>query len=275
MARRREIPRTPPAAPCAAGIDAGAIATKALILSDGEILAFSILPTGADGVRAARNAFRGALRKARLAPSGVGPVVATGYGRKTVPFAAAALTEITCHARGASFLFPGTETVIDIGGQDTKIISVRDGFVEDFVMNDRCAAGTGRFLEIMAQALEVPLVGMGRESLRARRAGAGGTRISNTCTVFAESEVVSLLSRRVPRREIILALHEAVADRIAGMAGKFPLGRRVTLTGGVAKNEGVADALRRRLGIAIDVPPEPQIVGALGAALLSIPRPVA
>lgn len=264
---RRATRSAPEAFPCTAGIDAGAIATKALILKGGGILAFSILPTGADGVRAARDAFRGALRKARLEPSGVAAAAATGYGRKTIPFATAALTEITCHARGASFLFPGTETVIDIGGQDTKIISVRDGFVRDFVMNDRCAAGTGRFLEIMSQALEIPLAEMGNEGLRARRNNAGGIRISNTCTVFAESEVVSLLSRRMPRRDIVLALHEAVADRIAGMAGRFPLGRRVTLTGGVAKNRGVADAIGRRLGVAVDIPPEPQIVGALGAAL--------
>ncbi len=241
------------------------------VLKGGEILAFSILSTGADGVKAARDAFRGALRTARLEPSGVAAAAATGYGRKNVSFAAAALTEITCHARGASFLFPGTETVIDIGGQDTKIISVRDGFVRDFVMNDRCAAGTGRFLEIMSQALEIPLEEMGNEGLRARRGGASGLRISNTCTVFAESEVVSLLSRRMPRRDIVLALHEAVADRIAGMAGRFPLGRRVTLTGGVAKNRGVADAIGRRLGVAVDIPPEPQIVGALGAALLARP----
>jgi predicted CoA-substrate-specific enzyme activase len=136
-------------------------------------------------------------------------------------------------------------------------------------MNDRCAAGTGRFLEIMAQALEVPLAQMGRESLRARRAGGGGIRISNTCTVFAESEVVSLLTQRKPRREIILALHEAVADRIAGMAVRFPLGREVTLSGGVAKNRGVADCIGRRLGVRINIPSEPQIVGALGAALLA------
>ena len=121
---RRATRSAPEAFPCTAGIDAGAIATKALILKGGGILAFSILPTGADGVRAARDAFRGALRKARLEPSGVAAAAATGYGRKTIPFATAALTEITCHARGASFLFPGTETVIDIGGQDTKIISV-------------------------------------------------------------------------------------------------------------------------------------------------------
>jgi len=146
---------------------------------------------------------------------------------------------------------------------------VRGGFVKDFVMNDRCAAGTGRFLEIMAQALEVPLEEMGRESLRARRAGGVAIRISNTCTVFAESEVVSLLTQRKPRREIILALHEAVADRIAGMAGRFPLGREVTLSGGVAKNRGVADCLDRRLGVRINIPPEPRIVGALGAAILA------
>lgn len=141
-------------------------------------------------------------------------------------------------------------------------------------MNDRCAAGTGRFLEIMARALEIPLAEMGRESLRARRAGGGAIRISNTCTVFAESEVISLLTRQKPRGEIILALHEAVADRIAGMAARFQPGKEVTLTGGVAKNGGVADCIGRRLGVRLNIPPEPQIVGALGAALLACPRRV-
>ena len=254
-----------------AGVDVGSVAAKAVIFDpqSRSLLGKAVLPTGWN----AREAGEKALAAACADAGGIAAsrIVGTGYGRISLPFADQVVTEITCHARGASFLFPGTETVIDIGGQDTKIISVRDGFVRDFVMNDRCAAGTGRFLEIMSQALEIPLEEMGNEGLRARRGGASGLRISNTCTVFAESEVVSLLSRRMPRRDIVLALHEAVADRIAGMAGRFPLGRRVTLTGGVAKNRGVADAIGRRLGVAVDIPPEPQIVGALGAALLARP----
>jgi predicted CoA-substrate-specific enzyme activase len=252
-----------------AGIDVGAISTKAVLVSTDRLLASTVSATGADGPGAAAACLCAALKMAGIARRDLRALSATGYGRNAVPFAGAVFTEITCHAKGASFLFPGTETVIDIGGQDCKIISVRGGAVRDFVMNDRCAAGTGRFLEIMAQALETPLTAMGRESLRARRDGAGNVRISHTCTVFAESEVVSMLARRTPKREIILALHDAVAERILGMAHRFPLGRRITLAGGVAKNKGVVDSLQRKLGLTLNVPDDPQIVGALGAALLA------
>lgn len=252
-----------------AGIDVGAISTKTMLIRGGKPIGWAISSTGADAAASARDSFRAALRNARLTAGSISSVAATGYGRNAVPFADAVYTEITCHARGACRLFPGTETVIDIGGQDCKIISVRRGAVLDFVMNDRCAAGTGRFLEIMSQALETPLEEMGREGMRAWSGKKRKIRISHTCTVFAESEVVSLLARRKPKREIILALHDAVAERILGMAHRFPLRRRITLSGGVAKNEGVVESLRRALGLRLNVPEEPQTVGALGAALLA------
>lgn len=247
-------------------MDVGAVDTKAVILRGAELLAFSIRPTGAG---AAADCLRAALRRAGVAAGDLRATASTGYGRDGVPFPAAPLAETACHARAASHFFPGTATVIDIGGQDVNIISVRAGAAADFVTNDRCAAGTGRFLEIMAGALKIPLSAMGRESLRARREGGGSIRISGVCAIFAESEVISLLSQRRPRGEILLALHEAVAERIAGMAGGIPIGPEAVLTGGVAKNAGVADCVARRLGIRVDIPPEPRITGALGAALLA------
>jgi len=255
--------------PVFAGVDVGAVSTKVALIRDGAILDWAITSTGADAAAAALKSFRTALRNASLARRSVRKVAATGYGRNAVHFADKVYTEIACHARGACSLFPGTDTVIDIGGQDCKIISVRDGAVLDFVMNDRCAAGTGRFLEIMSQALETPLEQMGREGLRAGRGARPKIKITRTCTVFAESEVVSLLAQGKPKGDIILALHEAVAERILGMAHSFPIGRIVTLSGGVAKNEGVVRSLCRALGRKLNIPEEPQIVGALGAAILA------
>ena len=196
----------------------------------------------------------------------IGRVVATGYGRIAVPFASKKVTEITCHARGAYHLFPQTRTVIDIGGQDSKVIRLgKDGRVVDFVMNDKCAAGTGRFLEVMARALEVSLEDMGRLSDLARER----LTISSMCTVFAESEVVSLIAEGHPKEDIIRGLHDAVSERVAGMAERVGLENGVTMTGGVAKNAGVVRSLEERLGVKISRPEEPQIVGALGAALIA------
>lgn len=258
--------------PITMGIDVGAISTEAVVLRGEETLAYTIVPTGARVNIAARRCFRSTLEKANITREEIRSVVATGYGRRNLTFADSSITEITSHSRGAIHLFPGTGTVIDIGGQDTKIIFLKEGAVRDFVMNDRCAAGTGRFLEVMAHALEIPLERMGDESLRARRGNTVDTRISSTCTVFAESEVVSLLAEGKPRSRIILAIHEAIAERILAMAHRFRLGKRITLSGGVAKNSGVVDCIHRRLGVPLNIPDEPQLVGALGAALFARDR---
>jgi predicted CoA-substrate-specific enzyme activase len=176
------------------------------------------------------------------------------------------ITEITCHARGAFFVHPETRTVIDIGGQDSKVIRLDgQGRNVDFQMNDKCAAGTGRFLEVMAHALEVNLEDLGGLSLSAQRT----IQISSMCTVFAESEVVSLIAENQPKEVIIRGLHDAIADRILGLVRRVGVEEKVTLTGGVAKNEGVVRALEERLAVRLFVPPEPQIIGALGAALLA------
>jgi len=193
-------------------------------------------------------------------------VVATGYGRNSVRVADRAVTEITCHAAGAVFLRPGVRTVIDIGGQDSKIIVLEEnGRVKDFAMNDKCAAGTGRFLEVMARALEVDLDQFGAFAANAERPAA----ISSLCTVFAESEVISLIAKGEIRENIIAGIHDAVSARVMAMAGRLDLREPMMMTGGVAKNSGVVRALERRSGLAIEVSPLAQVTGAIGAALIA------
>jgi len=249
-----------------AGIDVGSLSAEAVLLRNGTILAYSILPTGANSRGAAERALDEALEKAGIRQDDIAATVATGYGRINVPFAARQVTEISCHARGVTHLFPDARTVIDIGGQDSKAIRVAPGGkVLDFAMNDKCAAGTGRFLEVMARALEVELAELGNLALEARKAAA----ISSMCTVFAESEVVSLIAQGVPRDEIARGLCNAVAERIANLVHRVGLEPQVVMTGGVAKNAGVVRAIEEKLGERLVIPPEPQITGALGAALLA------
>ena len=249
-----------------AGMDIGSITTETVILRDREVFSSVIMPTGANSRKAAERSLSAALGKASLDPEDVTAIVTTGYGRASFPRATKMITEITCHARGAFFLHPRTRTVIDIGGQDSKVIRLdTQGRNVDFQMNDKCAAGTGRFLEVMAHALEVKVEELGRLSLIAPRT----IKISSMCTVFAESEVVSLIADNQPKEVIIRGLHDSIADRVLGMVNRVGIEEEVTLTGGVAKNEGVVRALEDRLGLKMFIPPEPQIIGALGAALLA------
>jgi len=190
--------------------------------------------------------------------------VATGYGRINVPFADKQITEISCHARGVACLLPEARTVIDIGGQDSKGIKLKEGRAVDFVMNDKCAAGTGRFLEVTAEGLGVKLEDMGRLSLQAKNK----VEIGSTCTVFAAQEVVAKLAEGVPLTDIIAGLHEAIAARIYSMVGRLKIEREVALTGGGAKNIGLVKALEAKLGFPVLLPPEPLLTGAIGAALL-------
>lgn len=250
----------------AAGIDVGSLSAEAVLLSADGVLAYTIIPTGVDSRRAAEKAIASALQSASLEFKDLDLIVATGYGRISVPFAHKQITEITCHGRGAFHLDPAVRTVIDIGGQDSKVIRLDgEGKVLDFAMNDKCAAGTGRFLEVMAATLEVELEELAALSKEASRP----TPISSTCTVFAESEVVSLLAAGVPRAEIARGLHESVAARTSGLVYRVGLVEAVMMTGGVAKNRAVVEALEEKLQVGIAVPPEPQITGALGAALLA------
>jgi predicted CoA-substrate-specific enzyme activase len=205
-----------------------------------------------------------ALQKGGLAFADVAFVVATGYGRINVPFADRQVTEITCHAKGIHSIMPAARTVIDVGGQDTKGIKIRDGKVAGFVMNDKCAAGTGRFLDVMADALGVPLERLGELSLSAEKPA----EISNTCTVFAEQEVTSRLAAGETVPNLIAGIHEAIATRIYALVAKLRIEPEVAVTGGGAKNAGLVRALEARFGLPLLVPPEPLLTGALGAALV-------
>lgn len=251
------------------GIDVGSITTKAVLLN-GTTWQSVIRPTGCSPRQAGNDVFEELLNGAGLVREDIDYVIGTGYGRISLPFIDKAITEITCHARGAHRLVEGTDMVIDIGGQDSKVI-VTDtkGNVTNFAMNDKCAAGTGRFLQVMAAAL-----GADVSELAELSRGAEPVQISNMCTVFAESEVISLLAQGVERERIIAGIHRSVASRIAAMAERLGKGDRIGFTGGVAKNEGVKEFLSRELGRDIIAVPESQLAGALGAAILAQEKPV-
>jgi len=248
------------------GIDVGSISAKAAIIENGNLLAGKVILTGYNAKNAGKTVFDTLLEEQGIKPDTVDRIVATGYGRNSVDFADKAITEITCHAAGAHFEDPAVRSVIDIGGQDSKAISMdREGRVSDFAMNDKCAAGTGRFLEVMARALEVDLDAFGEMSLKADSPAA----ISSLCTVFAESEVISLIARGEKRENIIAGIHESIGSRVLSMAKRVGVTEPVMMTGGVAKNIGVVKALENRAGVPIKVSPNAQINGAIGAALLA------
>lgn len=249
-----------------AGIDVGSLSTDVVIYDGQNICGYCILPTLADGEYAARKALETSLDSCGANENELEFIVATGYGRSSLSFANRTITEITCHAIGARVLFPEAVTVIDIGGQDSKVIRLTtDGRVDDFLMNDKCAAGTGRFLEVMARALGTDITNLAALSV----IDESDVRISSTCTVFAESEVVALVASGTPREDIIGGLHRSVAQRIAGMVSKLSAKPPYVMTGGVAKNAGIVRAVEQVLQTQVFVPEEPQIVGALGAAVLA------
>ncbi len=249
------------------GIDVGSITIKAAAVEEGKLLGTLVDETGYDPSKAAERIFKDLLSRLDIPSSRVDGIVATGYGRRSVSFAESVVTEITCHGKGAYFQFPGVRTVIDIGGQDSKAISLDpDGRVVDFAMNDKCAAGTGRFLEVMARALQTDLENFGNLSLQ----GLKPARISSLCTVFAESEVISLIARGEARENIIAGIHESIGARVAAMTERISIVEPVVMTGGVAKNKGVLEALEKKLGVEIVVPRYPQENGAIGAALMAL-----
>jgi len=246
-----------------AGVDIGSTMTKVVIM-DEKVRACIIGPTGAEHRHLANRVMEEALEQANLTFDEISYVVATGYGRINVPFADKQITEITCHAKGVSSLFPTVRIAIDIGGQDAKAIKIANDKVVGFVMNDKCAAGTGRFLEVIAEALGIKLDEMGRLSLKATKK----VSISSTCTVFAEQEVVSRIADGVAIEDILAGLHDAISGRVYRMAERLKIEPDVVLTGGVAKNIGVVKAMEAYVGFPILVPEEPLLTGAVGAALL-------
>lgn len=252
-----------------AGVDVGSLATKCVVIDgQGEIVASAIVATGARMSLAADAALSVAVQAGGFERDRIECTVATGYGRKRAQ-ADGQVTEITCHARGAIRLFPGTRTVLDIGGQDTKVMRIgAAGEVINFVMNDKCAAGTGRFLEVMARALEVDLEELGPLSLQSKAA----QTISSFCTVFGESEVVSHVANGAEVADIARGLHEAISHRVAGLLKRVGVEAELTMSGGVSRNVGMRVALERALGTTFNVHSEAQLIGALGAALIGRDR---
>jgi predicted CoA-substrate-specific enzyme activase len=250
-----------------AGIDVGSLSTDVVLLDGkGTLRGAAVVATGASTQKACEAALSGALDAACGAAADIALTVSTGYGRERVPSADLKVTEITCHARGARHLFPDARTVLDIGGQDSKVIRLLpDGRVADFAMNDKCAAGTGRFLEVMARTLEIDLQQLGPKALLSGRS----VTVSSMCTVFAESEVVSLIASGTPVEDIAWGVHLAIADRIAALVDRVGSVAPAVMTGGVAKNPAARKALEDRFGFRLLVPEEPQIAGALGAALIA------
>lgn len=245
------------------GIDAGAATTKAVILRDNEIAGYRIRSTGFDFLHTAESIYRNVLEDTELREKDVERVVATGYGRKSIQFADTAVSEITAHAKGVQYLFPEVMGIIDIGGQDSKVIAVEQGRVVDFLMNDKCAAGTGKFLEYTAKALEVSIEALGSLALTSKRPAG----ISSMCTVFAESEVISLRARGSTKEDVAAGLLESIAQRVSVMVKQVGLKENIAFVGGVAKNAGMKAALERESGVTLFVPSEPQITGALGGSL--------
>jgi predicted CoA-substrate-specific enzyme activase len=248
-----------------AGVDIGSTMTKVVIMDEDEKIRSRIVgPTGAEHRRLANKVMEEALKQANLPFDEISYVIATGYGRVNVPFADRQITELSCHTKGVSALFPNVRIAIDIGGQDAKGMKISHGNLVDFVMNDKCAAGTGRFLEVISDALGIKVEDLGTISLRSTNKA----KISSVCTIFAQQEVVSYLSEGTPLEDIVAGLHDAIAGRVVRMIRRLKIEPDVVLTGGVAKNIGVVKAVRENIGCEILVPEDPLLSGALGAAIL-------
>ncbi len=249
-----------------AGIDIGSNTAKAALTDGNKILGTRIAATGFDPVNAANKVLDAVLKETGLSRDDIAAVVSTGYGRAIVRFADRAVTEIIAHAAGAHFIDPSVRGVVDVGGQDSKAIRLeKNGTVRDFAMNDKCAAGTGRFLEVMANALEVGLDELGDFAL----AAVSPAKISSICTVFAESEVISMIAKEEKRENIIAGIHESAAARVAILARKVKIEPPVMMTGGVALNKGMVNALEKQLDTRLLISDMPQENGAVGAAVLA------
>ncbi len=251
------------------GVDIGSSASKVVILKDGkEIVAGVVIPVGT-GTTGPKRALEQALKDANLNREDILKVVATGYGRNYYKDADEQISEISCHAKGVHFLVPNVRTIIDIGGQDAKAIKLdANGNVMNFVMNEKCAAGTGRFLEVMSRVLESDVSELADLEAEASEV----LPISSTCTVFAESEVISQLSAGKPRADVVAGIHESIARRVAGLVNRVGLTPEVVMTGGVAQNTAVVRAMQRALKVNISTSPQPQLTGALGAAILGFEK---
>lgn len=247
-----------------AGIDMGAQAVKVIIVSDGKVLAKSMTFTGFEPLESAKKALDDAIKEAGISRDDIKAIVATGAGRKSITFADRTITEVTADAKGTTSLLPSVRTVIDIGAEEARGISCdAQGKVSDFAKNDKCAAGSGAFVESMSRALEIKVPEMIELSLRSTKEAP----INATCAVFAESEVVSLIHSGIEKADIAHAVHDAIASRVSSMVRRIPIEKDVALVGGVANNAAIVDVMKKHLAVDLLVPEDPQFVSALGAAL--------
>ncbi len=252
------------------GIDVGSVSTQAAIMCDGELYVYSNVRTGSDSPSSARNALEVALGKASMELEDISFCIGTGYGRVNVPMADRTVTEIACHARGANFIYgPCVRTVLDVGGQDIKVIKCDEkGKVTNFLMNDKCAAGTGRGMEVFADLLSVPIGEVGDRSFMV---ASDPPPVSSACVVYAKSEATALLRKGLSTNEVLAAYCSAMAERIYSLAQRVGVEAEFAVTGGMAKNRGVRDRLMRKLGIEpLSAKWDTQVAGAVGAALFGL-----
>ena len=252
-----------------AGIDIGSRAAKSVILNSNSILSSAICDTGAESVKTSYKTIKEALKGTGLALDDIQYIVATGYGRVLVPFANENISEISCHARGINWYFPSVRTILDMGGQDCKAISCdANGRVTNFIMNDKCAGGTGRFLELIAEVLNVPLEDIGDISLTSETA----IPINTICAVFAKSEAITYVRKGTAKSDIMAGLHEAIATRSLNLLKRVSIEKEFSITGGIAKNKGMVAKLKEKVGLEPLLSEDPQLIGALGAALFAKER---
>ena len=252
------------------GVDSGSTSTNAVIMNqDKEIVSYEVIRTGAKSIESAQKILDEILQKSNLRREDISLIVSTGYGRVSIPYADEAVTEISCHGKGAHYFNPKIRTILDIGGQDSKAIKLNEnGEVEDFAMNDKCAAGTGRFLEMMARTLEIDISELGPISLKWNE----DVEITSMCSVFAESEVISLIAQNKEKSDIAHGVHKAIASKGYSLLKRVGLKGDYMMTGGVAKNPGVVKAVEEKIKDKLYICDEPEIVGATGAALYALEK---
>jgi predicted CoA-substrate-specific enzyme activase len=255
----------------AAGCDVGSLTTKAVLLKHRRLLGAAIIRSGPRPAVSAVEVMEQVLQATGLSLSDIDSCVGTGYGRDKIPFVDRTVSEISCHARGAKWMIPSARTVFDIGGQDCKVIRLdRQGRVEKFVTNDKCASGTGRFLDVMANAMNIDVSELGKLSARSH----APVSLASACTVWAQADVIKLINRRHPAEDICAGINAAMANRVSMLANTLKMEKDICMTGGVAKNEGVVTALNKILGCRIKRIKriDPQLTGAVGAALIALEK---
>ncbi len=269
------------------GLDIGSRSTKCVILDDGQLLTYGTIETGSDSVKTAYAAVDAAVQRRielwgdyrielpdvktdHLRIEDMACVIATGYGRQVVPFAHGTVTEISCHARGAQWMVSGVASILDMGGQDCKAMRLGErGEVTNFVLNDKCAGGTGRFLEIIADGLKVPLLEIGELSKESTKQ----IPFNATCAVHAKREALAMMKEGERKADILAGLHDRIAGRVVGMVRRVGIADKFVITGGISKNTGMVAKIEEKLGgVKAHIPPEPQIAGAVGAALFALDR---